>query len=207
MISRQKRASIPRAGTPVPEPVTHAARGGSKRAVQAPVPPTRPWEPLNISASMSKSRHALRPIHETCRSGATNDGDKSMKFMLMMNAQRQLFDEYWRWPKADLKAHIEFMHEFGRKLSAAGELVSAEGLAAPAQAKIVRAGSDGRPVTDGPFTETKEFLAGYWIVQVPSIERACEIAAEASAAPGIGGAPINMPIEVREVLDGAPPID
>ena len=95
MISRQKRASIPRAGTPVPEPVTHAARGGSKRAVQAPVPPTRPWEPLNISASMSKSRHALRLIHETCRPGATNDGDKSMKFMLMMNAQRQLFDEYF----------------------------------------------------------------------------------------------------------------
>ena len=80
-------------------------------------------------------------------------------------------------------------------------------LAAPAQAKLVRAGSDGRPVTDGPFTETKEFLAGYWIVQVPSLERACEIAAEASAAPGIGGAPINMPIEVREVLDGAPPIE
>ena len=99
------------------------------------------------------------------------------------------------------------MRKFGRKLSAAGELVSAEGLAAPAQAKLVRAGDDGHPITDGPFAETKEFLAGYWIVQVPSLERACEIAVEASAAPGIGGVPINMPIEVREVLDGAPPID
>src|SRR5262245_42399024 len=130
-----------------------------------------------------------------------------MKFMLMMNARSQLFDEYWQWPKQDLRAHIEFMRKFGQKLSAAGELVSAEGLAAPAQAKLVRAGRDGSPVTDGPFAETKEFLAGYWIVQVPSLERAIEIAAEASAAPGIGGTPINMPIEVREVLDGAPPID
>jgi hypothetical protein len=130
-----------------------------------------------------------------------------MKFMLMMNAQCHLFDEYWQWPKKDLQAHIEFMRKFGRKLSTAGELVSAEGLASPKEAKLIRADGKGRPITDGPFAETKEFLAGYWIVQVDNAERAYEIAAEASAAPGISGAPINMPIEVREVLDGAPPLD
>ena len=130
-----------------------------------------------------------------------------MKFMLMMNAQRQLFDEYWRWPKADLKAHIEFMHEFGRKLSAAGELVSAEGLAPPGRARIVRAGKGSGPeVTDGPFAEAKEFLAGYWIVDCETPTRAYEIAARASSSPGPGGAPLNMPIEVREVMS-APPVE
>jgi hypothetical protein len=74
----------------------------------------------------------------------------------------------------------------------------------PGAARIVRSGSGGRPiVTDGPFAETKEFLAGFWIVEVNSPERAYEIAAHASSAPGPGGAPLNMAIEVREVM-GAP---
>ena len=64
--------------------------------------------------------------------------------------------------------------------------------------------TDG-PITDGVFPESKEFLAGFWIVEVPSAARAYEIAAEASAAPGPGGAPLNMPIEVREVQCGPPP--
>ena len=94
-----------------------------------------------------------------------------------------------------------------KKLAAAGELVGAEGLAPPTQARLVRAGKDGKPVTDGVFPETKEFLAGYWIVDVPDAERAYQIAAEASAAPGVGGAPMNMPIEVRQVPSGPPPTD
>ena len=70
---------------------------------------------------------------------------------------------------------------------------------------MVRAGKDGAPeVTDGVFPEAKEFLAGYWIVDVESPERAYEIAARASAAPGPGGAPMNMPIEVRQVMSGPP---
>jgi hypothetical protein len=78
-------------------------------------------------------------------------------------------------------------------------------LAPPGQARIVRAGSQGKPdVTDGPFAETKEFLAGYWIVDVESAEQAYAIAARASAAPGPGGKPLNMPIEVREVMSGPP---
>ena len=131
-----------------------------------------------------------------------------MKFMLMMNSAANGGDyQIANWPKKDIEAHIGFMIKFSQKLAAAGELVGAEGLAPPTQARLVRAGKDGRPVTDGVFAETKEFLAGYWIVDVPSPERAYAIAAEASAAPGIGGTPMNMPIEVREVPSGPPPID
>ena len=131
-----------------------------------------------------------------------------MKFMLMMNAPRGTGDyQVGTWPPEDLKAHINFMKRFSKELSDAGELVGAEGLAAPAQARIVRAGKGGAPeVTDGPFAEAKEFLAGYWIVDVDTPQRAYEIAARASAAPGRGGAPINMPIEVREVMS-APPVE
>ena len=80
-------------------------------------------------------------------------------------------------------------------------------LASPGQARIVRAGKNGAPeVTDGPYPEAKEFLAGFWIIDCESTDRAYAIAARASAAPGKGGVPINMPIEVREVMS-APPVD
>jgi hypothetical protein len=125
-----------------------------------------------------------------------------MKYMLMMNCPRNGYDQFMSMPKKDIEAHIAFMIQFSQKLSAAGELVGAEGLATPLQAKLVRAGKGGKPITDGVFPESKEFLAGYWIVDVESAERAYQIAAEASAAPGVGGVPLNMAIEVREVMSG-----
>ncbi len=129
-----------------------------------------------------------------------------MKYMLMMNAPRGTGD--WGindWSPEDFKAHIAFMHRFNKELTDAGELVGAEGLSPPGEAKLVRAGRNGTPaVTDGPFPEAKEFLAGYWIVEVDRPERAYELAAKASAAPGRGGAPLNMPIEVRQVMSGPP---
>ena len=127
-----------------------------------------------------------------------------MKYILMMNTPRGGEYQVMSWPKRDLEAHIAFMIGFSKKLSAAGELVGAEGLSMPSQAKLVRAGKDGKPVTDGVFPESKEFLAGYWIVKVDSPERAYQIAAEASAAPGVGGEPLNMAIEVREIPSGPP---
>ena len=131
-----------------------------------------------------------------------------MKFMLMMNAPRG--DGDWgvmSWPPDDLKAHIRFMKRFAEELQAAGELIGAQGLASPGQARIVRAGKTGAPeVTDGPFPEAKEFLAGYWIVDVETPEQAYAIAARASLAPGPGGRPLHIPIEVREVMS-APPVD
>jgi len=128
--------------------------------------------------------------------------------MLMMNAKRGKGDwAVMSWPEADLKAHIRFMKDFNKELTRSGELVAAEGLASPGEARVVRAKKNGTPeVTDGPFAEAKEFLAGYWIVDCETTERVYEIAARASAAPGPGGVPLNLPIEVRQVMS-APPVE
>lgn len=130
-----------------------------------------------------------------------------MKFILMMGMKNDKQSEtkgIMTWPKADIQAHIQFMHDLNKQLKDAGEFVAAEGLAWPAQAKLVAAGKNGAPVTDGVFPESKEFLIGYWIIDVENAERAYEVAARASAAPGAGGAPLNMPIEVRQIMSGPP---
>jgi hypothetical protein len=130
-----------------------------------------------------------------------------MKYMLMMHAPRGTGEfQVNSWSPDELKAHIGFMIDLNRQLSANGELVGAEGLAPPGQAKLVRAGKNGAPITDGPFAESKEYLVGYWIVQVDTPDRAYEIAAKASTAPGPGGAPLYIPIEVREIMS-APTVD
>lgn len=128
-----------------------------------------------------------------------------MKFMLMMNAPRGNGDwDMGAWKPEELKAHIGFMIRLYEDLKSEGVLVGAEGLAPPGEARVVRAGKGGAPeVTDGPFPESKEFLAGYWIVDVESPEQAYAIAARASAAPGLGSKPMNMAIEVRQI--GTPP--
>jgi len=130
-----------------------------------------------------------------------------MKYMLMMHAPRGNGD--WgvaNWAPADIKNMVSFMKRFSEELRQAGELVGAEGLAQPSQAKVVRAGKDGAPITDGVFPETKEYLAGYWVIDVESPERAYAVAAKASGCPGPGGKPLNIPIEVRQVMSG-PPVD
>ena len=123
-----------------------------------------------------------------------------MKYMLMMNTPGNGPYQIGSWPKQDIRAHIGHMIALNKKLRELGEFVAAEGLSGPDQAKLIRAGQDGSPVTDGVFPESKEFLAGYWIVDVDSPARAYQIAAEASSAPGPGGAPLNLAIEVREVM-------
>lgn len=127
-----------------------------------------------------------------------------MKYMLMMNHQGKAAYEIFSWPEAAIKAHIDHMIALNKELGANGELVGCEGLTAPDQAKRVRADDKGLPITDGVFAESKEFLAGYWIVDVPTPERAYAIAARASAAPGPDGKPLNMAIELREVMSAPP---
>jgi hypothetical protein len=131
-----------------------------------------------------------------------------MRYMLMMHAPMGTGDyNVDGWSPRDLKAHMEFMLRLNRELTDKGELVDAQGLTPPGQARVVRAGKDGAPaVTDGPFPEAKEFLAGYWIVEVDRAERAYEIAAKASTAPGPGGNPLIFPIEVRQVMSGPPEV-
>jgi len=127
-----------------------------------------------------------------------------MKYILMMNTMRA-GQGVPDWSKNDLQAHIAFMRTLNKELRESSELVFAEGLSFPNEAKLVRAGDDGLPITDGVFPESKEFLAGFWIVDVKNPERAYTLAARISAAPGLGGRPLNMPIEVRPVPGGPPP--
>jgi hypothetical protein len=133
-----------------------------------------------------------------------------MKFMLIMNTPRDGYTQYMNWPKKILEANTAFMHTFTKKLIDAGEFVSGEGLASPEQARMVRAGKDGKPITDGVFPESKEFLAGYWIIDVESAERAFQVAAEASTAPGApvkaadGSMIEHLWIEVRQIMSGPP---
>ena len=147
----------------------------------------------------------LRLTNESAHECENRKGAELMKYILMMNTMKANANAFSGWSKEDIKAHIGFMIGFSKELGAAAELVSAEGLAFPSEAKVVRADKNGQPITDGVFQESKEFLAGYWIVEVDTPERAYAIAAKASAAPGIAGKPLNMPIEVRQVMSGPPP--
>ena len=130
-----------------------------------------------------------------------------MKFMLMMHAPANApaGAGLASWKPEEVHRMIQFMKNLNADLKARGELAAAEGLEYPSRPRIVRAQANGTPVVnDGLFVETKEFLTGYWIVEVPSEQRAFEIAAKASSCPGPGGAPLNMPIEVRQVMPGPP---
>jgi hypothetical protein len=127
-----------------------------------------------------------------------------MKYIMMMHCPKTGYASMAAWPKKDIQAHIGYMMSLNKALKASGEFVAAEGLASPQEAKLVRAGKDGAPITDGVFPEAKEYLAGYWIVEVESPEQAYALAARASAAPGPGGEPMNMAIEVRQVMSGPP---
>jgi hypothetical protein len=111
-----------------------------------------------------------------------------------------------QWSPTDIKAHIEFQQALNAELLDRGELVDAQGLAGPEQARFVVSDGISVPViTDGPFPEAKELLAGYRIVDVDSAERAVEIAATISAAPGADGTPIRQPVEVRAVMSAPDP--
>ncbi len=129
-----------------------------------------------------------------------------MRFMLLQNYGPVDSDmaPMDRWSEADVQTHIEFQIALNRELSALGELVDAQGLSGPQEARFVTSDGHQPPVvSDGPFPETKELVAGYRLIEVASLDRAIELAARISAAPGMGGAPIRQPIEVRQVL-GAP---
>ncbi|WP_117214713.1 YciI family protein [Allorhizocola rhizosphaerae] len=124
-----------------------------------------------------------------------------MKYMLLMNyARPEDLPPVHTWTPEEIRASGEHMMGIHRELSEAGELVGTEGLTAPDAAKIVTSDGGVPVVTDGPFPETKEFLAGYWLIDVESEERAIEIAARTSAAPGPGGKPTGRPVEVRPVM-------
>jgi hypothetical protein len=131
-----------------------------------------------------------------------------MRFMLLQNYGRVESDcaPMSEWKPEDIRAHIAFQQALNTELAELGELVDAQGLAGPDQARyVVSDGTSAPVITDGPYPESKELLAGYRLVDVETAERAIEIAARASAAPGPDGVPIRQPIEVREVLSAPDP--
>ena len=122
-----------------------------------------------------------------------------MKFMVQMNVKPGPY-QMEGWQPEDVKRMVGFMDQLNADLKARGQMVTAEGLVAPDQARLVTAKEDGSPaVTDGPFAESKEFIAGFWIIDVKSADDAYKFAARVSSCPGPGGKPLNMPVEVRAV--------
>jgi hypothetical protein len=132
------------------------------------------------------------------------------KFLLLQNyeAGAGCSVPMTEWTPEEIRAHIDFQVALNKELADKGELIDAVGLTGPELAKVVTSNGHDEPVvTDGPFLEAKEFLAGYRIVDVESEARAVEIAAQASASPGPGGVPIQQPIEVRQVMGPPSPHD
>jgi hypothetical protein len=110
-----------------------------------------------------------------------------------------------QWTPAEVEAHIGYMHDFAARLERTGEFV--DGQALSPDGVWVRSDSEGRPpVTDGPFAETKDLIAGWMMIDVDSYERAIELAGELSAAPGAGGKPIHEWLELRPLMSVPPTV-
>ena len=126
-----------------------------------------------------------------------------MKYILLMSGTKAGVDTYHAWSQQDVETHMAVLRGITKELTESGEFVATQGLAEPAEARVVRGEKNGLPATDGVFPESKEFLLGYWIVDVATPERAYAIAGRISAAPGPGGVPTNMPMEVRRFASHA----
>jgi hypothetical protein len=127
-----------------------------------------------------------------------------MRYILMMTGTTAGVGGYRAWTEKDREAHTAILKSINKELSESGEFVVTERLAGPEKAMMVRGESEGMPVTDGIFPESKEFLLGFWMVDVETPERAYAIAGRISAAAGPGGVPTNMPMEVRQIMSGLP---
>ncbi|WP_436533215.1 YciI family protein [Actinoplanes sp. HUAS TT8] len=110
-----------------------------------------------------------------------------------------------KWTPEEFNAHIRYMNDFAKKLVETGEFVGEQALA-PEGTWVSYDGPGRPPVTDGPFAETKDLIAGWMIIDVDSYERALELAGELSAAPGAGGRPIHEWLELRPFLTAPPTI-
>jgi hypothetical protein len=150
---------------------------------------------------MDVSFQSTALVRRTQSGKKTNVKGIVMKYVLLMSGTKVGVSGYHTWSPSDRDTHLEALRTLVKELVETGEFVATQGLAEPSEAKVVRGQKDGLPVTDGIFPEAKEFLLGYWIVDVSTPERAFAIAGRISVAPGPGGAPTNMPIEVRRIAD------
>jgi hypothetical protein len=132
-----------------------------------------------------------------------------MKFLLLQHYGRVEGDvpPMSQWAPEDVEAHIKFQIDLNAELRERGEFVEAQALTGPEMAKIVLGDGADMVVTDGPFAESKELLAGWRMVDVESEERAIEIAAQASVGPGPDGVSLRQQIEVRQLLSPIEPTE
>jgi hypothetical protein len=149
-------------------------------------------------------RRGLRLTYERSRTARQWKGAENMKYILLMHGTKAGVESYRAWSQKDIQTHFAYLKGLNKELSESGEFVATEGLGMPHHAKLIRAAKNGAPITDGVFPEAKEFLLGYWIVDVETPERAYEIAARISAGPGPGATTLSMPIEVRQIMSGKP---
>jgi hypothetical protein len=159
---------------------------------------------------MSRTRPRLRPRSERGHNGLYRTEENMMAKYLLLKHYRGApasvngvpMDQ---WTPEELSAHVQYMQDFAARLEGTGEFVDSQALSP--EGTFVRYDGDGRPpVTDGPFAETKDLIAGWMVIDVETYERALELAGELSAAPGAGGKPIHEWLEVRPFLAEPPTI-
>jgi hypothetical protein len=134
-----------------------------------------------------------------------------MKYLVMVQGTQADYDAMRgrasanspAWGEEELQAMFAYMGAINDDLSETGEFVDGQGLAEPAQTRLVTLGDDGKAViTDGPYGETKELLAGYWVLECESLERVTEIAERVARCPQPAGAP-DYPVVIRPIMDGS----
>jgi len=160
---------------------------------------------------MSRTRNLLRPRCERGQNGRARPKENIMAKYLLLKHYRGgptpfvAFDPMDKWTPDEVDAHIKYMQDFAAKLEGTGEFV--DGQALSPEGTFVRYDGEGRPpVTDGPFAETKDLIAGWMVIDVDTYERALQLAGELSAAPGPDGKPIYEWLELRPFLTAPPTV-
>jgi hypothetical protein len=163
------------------------------------------WRDAELMSTMGERLRPISGRRADWRPPQQRRKHEMTRYLLAVDFQPGAIDTPMEeWKPEEIKAHLDYYRALHRELVASGELVASEVLSGPDVAKIVTSDGTAPVVTDGPFQEFKEWLAGYQIVDVESEERAIEIAAKVSAVPGPGGLPLQQPIQVRQVMDDAP---
>jgi len=160
---------------------------------------------LSVCPLLNVEKNALDPTLLQSATESAAEGENPMKYILLMTGTKEGVDSYKAWSEKDVQTHFAYLTSVINDLKKSGEFVATEGLGMPQQAKVVRAGKDRTPITDGVFPEAKEFVLGYLIVDVDTAERSYEIAALFGGGPGPGGTQVNLPIEVRQIMSRVSP--
>jgi hypothetical protein len=133
-----------------------------------------------------------------------------MKYMILSYASQKDYDEMAGkptdepvWSPEDFAAMYSFMTEFNARLVESGELVETRGLSAPVHTRRVRLQNDVPVVSDGPYAETQEVLAGYWVVECESFDRATEIAGQLAECPAPESVRAAAFADIRPIADSA----